>query len=277
MSSMISAQEARRAVWRPLLDLPRRHALILLLARRELAARYRGSALGTAWGVLTPLVMIAIYTFVFAGIFGARFGASGSKWDYAVYLFCGLLPWTAFQEAIQLSSNVIVTRSNLVKRVVFPLETLPASLTLVALANQMFGSVALVIAALLTHHRPSLSLLWLPILVVPQLVATLGAAWLIAALGVFLRDTPQVVSLTLTAWLFLTPIIYPESVVPAEYRRFVNLNPFAALVRSYRRIMLEAVAPDWRGLAYFAAFALLLFAFGYWWFAKTRKNFADVV
>src|SRR4051812_38236182 len=131
MSSMISAQEARRAVWRPLLELPRRRALILLLARRELAARYRGSALGTAWGLLTPVVMLAIYTFIFSGIFGAQFGASGSKWDYAVYLFCGLLPWTAFQEGIMLSSNVIVTRANLVKRVVFALETLPISLTLV--------------------------------------------------------------------------------------------------------------------------------------------------
>lgn len=274
---MISAQQDRRAVWRPLLELPARYALILMLARRELAARYRGSALGTAWVILTPVVMIAIYTFIFAGIFGARFGASGSKWDYAVYLFCGLLPWTAFQEAVQLSSNVIVTRSNLVKRVVFPLETLPVSQTAVALANQIFGTVALLVAAVLTHHRPSLSLLWLPVLLVPQLIATLGGAWLIAALGVFLRDTPQIVGLTLTAWMFLTPIMYPEAVVPAEYRPFINVNPFTPLVRNYRRIMLESSSPDWRGLAFFTAFALILFASGYWWFAKTRKNFADVI
>lgn len=274
---MISAQDARRAVWRPLLELPRRGDLILLLARRELAARYRGSALGTLWGVVTPVVMIAIYTFIFAGIFGARFGAGGSKWDYAVYLFCGLLPWTAFQEAIQLSSNIIVARSNLVKRVVFPLETLPAAQTLVALANQMFGTAALLIAALLTHHRLSASLLWLPVLLLPQLIATLGGAWLLAALGVFLRDTPQITGLILTAWMFLTPIMYPETVVPADYRTAINVNPFTALVRNYRRIVLESTSPDWRGLAYFSAFALLLFAAGYWWFAKTRKNFADVL
>ncbi|MGH9901878.1 MAG: ABC transporter permease [Pyrinomonadaceae bacterium] len=274
---MISAQEARRAVWRPLWELPRRAELILTLARRELAARYRGSVFGLVWALLTPVVMIAIYTFIFAGIFGARFGAGGSAWDYAVYLFCGLLPWTAFQEAIQLSSNVIVARANLVKRVVFPLETLPAAQTLVALAGQAFGTAALLVAVVIIRGELHPTLLWLPALVAPQLIATLGGAWFIASLGVFLRDTTQAVGLVLTAWLFLTPIIYPESVVPEAYRPFIDANPFTTLVRSYRRVMLEGAPPDWGGLAYFTAFALALFVFGYWWFAKTRKNFADVI
>src|SRR4051794_18646345 len=103
MARMISAQTARRAVWRPLWELPRRFDLIFSLARRELSARYKGSVLGLVWAILTPIVMIAIFTFIFAGIFGARFGAGGSAWDYALYLFCGLLPWTAFQESVQIS------------------------------------------------------------------------------------------------------------------------------------------------------------------------------
>jgi lipopolysaccharide transport system permease protein len=258
-------------------ELPRRFDLIASLTRRELAARYKGSVLGIVWAILTPVVMIAIFTFIFAGIFHARFGESGSAWDYALYLFCGLLPWTAFQESLQLSSGTIVSHANLVKRVVFPLETLPVAQTLAALATQMFGTLALLVAALLIRGQLQATLLWLPALVVPQLLATLGAAWLLASLGVFLRDIVQGITLLLMAWMYLTPIIYPESLVPAPYSPFIKANPFTALVASYRRIMLEGSMPDWTGMAYFTVFALILFIFGYWWFARTRKNFADVI
>ena len=274
---MISAQTARRAVWRPLWQLPRRLDLILSLTKRELAARYRGSILGFVWAVLTPVVMIAIFTIIFAGIFKAKFGASSSQWDYALYLFCGLLPWNAFQESLQLSSTTIVGHANLVKRVVFPLETLPISLSLAAVANQLFGTVALILAAVLLRGELHATIVFLPVLVIPQLFATFGAAWLIASLGVFVRDIVQGITLLLMAWMYLTPIIYPESLVPEPYRSIVNLNPFTPLVRNYRRIILEGSLPDWRGLAYFTAFAAVSFVLGYWWFARTRKNFADVI
>jgi len=274
---MISAQTARRAVWRPLFELPSRFDLIVSLARRELIARYKGSVLGVFWAVLTPVVMIAIFTFIFAGIFGARFGTSTSPWDYAIYLFCGLLPWNMFQETLILASTTIITHANLVKRVVFPLETLPIAQALAAVGNQLFGTIALLVAILLIRHEFHPTIIWLPLLLIPQLVATLGAAWLIASLGVFLRDIAQGISLVLMAWMYLTPIIYPESIVPERYRLFININPFAPLVRSYRRILIEGAAPDWAGLAYFGAFSVVSFLFGYWWFARTRKNFADVV
>jgi lipopolysaccharide transport system permease protein len=277
MLGMISAQTARRAVWRPLWQLPRRFELILSLTKRELAARYRGSVLGIVWAVLTPVVMIAIFTIIFSGIFNARFGAGSSQWDYALYLFCGLLPWNAFQESLQLAASTIVGHSNLVKRVVFPLETLPVSLSLAAVANQMFGTVALILAALLLRGELHATIVFLPLLVIPQLFATFGAAWLIASLGVFVRDIVQGITLFLMAWMYLTPIIYPESLVPARYRGIVNLNPFTALVRNYRRIILEGSLPDWRGLAYFSVFAAVSFLLGYWWFARTRRNFADVI
>ena len=274
---MISAQTARRDIWRPLWELPGRSELVLSLARRDLAARYRGSVLGVLWAIVTPVVMIAIFTFIFAGIFQARFGASSSPWDYAIYLFCGLLPWTMFQETLQQAAGSIVSRANLVKRVVFPLETLPFAQALAALGNQMFGTIALLIAMLAIRHELHLTTLWLPILIVPQMLLTLGAAWLIASLGVFLRDITQVMSLVLMAWMYLTPIIYPESIVPERYRFYVNLNPFTALVRSYRLILVEGSAPDWAGLAYFTGMAVVAFVLGYWWFAKTRRNFADVI
>jgi lipopolysaccharide transport system permease protein len=277
MPVMISAQTARRAVWRPLWQLPGRFDLILSLAKRELAARYRGSVLGFFWAVLTPVVMIAIFTIIFAGIFKARFGAGSSQWDYALYLFCGLLPWNAFQESLQLSSTTIIAHSNLVKRVVFPLETLPVSLSLAAVANQLFGTVALVVAAVLFRGELHATIAFLPLLLIPQLFATFGAAWLVASLGVFVRDIVQGITLLLMAWMYLTPIIYPESLVPERYLGIVNLNPFTPLVRNYRRILLDGTLPDWGGLAYFMAFAIVSFLLGYWWFARTRKNFADVI
>jgi lipopolysaccharide transport system permease protein len=274
---MISSQKARRAVWRPLWELPRRIDLIVSLTRRELAARYKGSALGIVWAVLTPIVMIAIFTIIFAGIFKAKFGASTSQWDYALYLFCGLLPWTAFQESLSLSTTSIVTRANLVKRVVFPLETLPVAQTLTAIVNQLFGSIALLLGIMLVRHQLHVSIAYLPILLMVQFIATVGGAWLLASLGVFIRDMAQGISLFLMAWMYLTPIIYPETIVPDTYRSIINLNPFTSLMRSYRNIFLEGTAPDWRGLGYFAIFAVLSFILGYWWFARTRKNFADVV
>ncbi|PYS50884.1 MAG: ABC transporter permease [Acidobacteria bacterium] len=274
---MISAQTARRAVWRPLLELPSRFDLVSSLARREVAARYKGSVLGILWAVLTPVVTIATFTLIFAGIFGARFGVSGSGWEFALYLFCGVLPWTAFQEAVQLSSQKIVSQANLVKRVVFPLEILPVAQSLASLANQLFGTIALLIAALIIQRTVHPTILWLPVLVVPQLLLTFGASWLVASLGVFLRDIVQGIALVLMVWMYLTPIIYPESMVPENFRPYINANPFTSLVRSYRNIMLEGAQPDWGGLAYFTGFALIIFVFGYWWFARTSKNFADVI
>jgi lipopolysaccharide transport system permease protein len=274
---MISAQTARRAVWQPLWELPRRFDLIWPLARRMTVARYRGSALGLVWAVLTPAVMIAVFTFLFAGVFGARFTEGGTPWDYALYLFCGLLPWTAFSDTLQQAAGVVVAHANLVKRVVFPLEALPVAQALAALAAQLFGTLALLLATLVIRRELHATVLWLPLLLAPQLLLTLGGAWLVASLGVFIRDTAQVLGLVLMAWLYLTPIIYPEHVVPARFRHALELNPFTPLVRSYRRILLEGVPPDWTGLAYTTALAIAAFLFGYWWFARTRKNFADVI
>src|ERR671932_1023730 len=163
MARMLSAQTARRAVWRPLFELPRRFELIESLVRRELAARYRGSVLGLLWALLTPAVMIAIYTFIFAGVFGARFGARGTAWDYALYLFCGLLPWTAFTEATQAAANVIVAHANLVKRVVFPLEALPVAQALAAFVTQLCGTLVLLVATVVIRRELHASVAWWPV------------------------------------------------------------------------------------------------------------------
>jgi lipopolysaccharide transport system permease protein len=272
-----SQQTGRRRIWQPLWQLPGRWELILSLTKREMLARYRGSVLGLLWAFLTPLTMIAIFTLIFAGIFSARFGSNDSHWNYALYLFCGLLPWMAFQDTVQQAVNTIVAHANLVKRVVFPLETLPVAQALAAIGSQLFGTIALVIAAVVIQREVHPTLLLFPLLLIPQFLFTLGAAWLIASLGVFLRDIAQGITLLLMVWMYLTPIIYPESIVPARFQMLINLNPFTSLVRNYRRLFLEGLGPDWTGLAYFSIIAMIVFVFGYWWFARTRKNFADVI
>jgi lipopolysaccharide transport system permease protein len=182
-----------------------------------------------------------------------------------------------FQETVQESAKTIIAHANLVKRVVFPLETLPVAQAFSALGHQLFGTLALLIASIAIRHELHATLLWLPVLLIPQMLFTLGAAWLIASLGVFLRDIAQGITLLLMAWMYVTPIIYPESLVPERFKPLVNLNPFTPLVRSYRRILLDGSGPDCIGLAYFTACALVVFIFGYWWFARTRKNFADLI
>lgn len=247
------------------------------MVRRDLTNRYKGSVMGLAWTIITPSVMIVIYTVIFSGIFNARFGAEGGHLRFAVYLFCGMLPWIAFSDGIQRSTTALTDNVNLVRRVVFPLEALPVNLASSALAQQLLGTIVLLAAVLIMQRTLHATVLLLPVLLVPQLLATLGISWLMASLGVFIRDMAQVNQLLLQTLMYLTPILYPENLIPPNYRWLVDLNPLAPLIRSYRYILLEGKMPDWRGLSLTLIFALVCFGSGYWWFERTKKAFADIL
>jgi lipopolysaccharide transport system permease protein len=269
---------AKIPLWRPAAALVSEHrGLVRSMARRDFTSRYKGSVIGPAWAIITPAVMIIIYTAIFSGIFGARFGAQGGHLRFAVYLFCGLLPWTAFSDGVQRSTTSLTDNVNLVKRVVFPTEALPVNLALSGIAQQLIGTIVLLAGALILEHMIHPTALLLPLLLAPQFLVTAGLGWLMASLGVFIRDMPQINQLALTTWMFLTPIYYPENLIPQKYQWVVNLNPMAPLIRNYRRLLLEGRAPDWRGLAVTMAFALVCFIFGYWWFQRTKKAFADIL
>ena len=269
---------AKIPLWRPAAALLGEHrGLVRSMVRRDLSSRYKGSIIGPAWAIITPAVMIIIFTAIFSGIFGARFGAQSGHLSFAVYLFCGLLPWIAFSEGVQRSTTSLTDNVNLVKRVVFPTEALPVNLALSGVAQQLIGTVVLLAGALLLEHTIRPTALLLPLLLVPQFLVTVGLGWLMASLGVFIRDMPQINQLSLTTWMYLTPIFYPENIIPSKYQWLVNLNPMAPLIRSYRRILLEGRAPDWRGLGVTTAFALICFVFGDWWFQRTKKAFADIL
>lgn len=233
--------------------------------------------MGPAWAIITPAVQIVIFTVIFSGIFSAKFGDQGGHLRFAVYLFCGMLPWIAFSDGVLRSTTALTDNINLVRRVVFPLEALPVNLAFSALMQQLLGTIVLLVAAVLMQRTLHATALWLPMLLIPQLLATIGLGWLMASLGVFIRDMAQVNQLALQACMYLTPILYPESLVPSNYRWLVDLNPMAPLVRSYRRTLLEGQMPDWRGLGFTLAFGIVCFIFGYWWFERTKKAFADVM
>jgi lipopolysaccharide transport system permease protein len=233
--------------------------------------------MGAAWAIIHPAVMIVIFTIIFAGIFQARFGESGSQLSFALHLFCGMLPWTAFSEGVQRATTSITENVNLVKRVIFPVEALPVNIALAAIVQQLLGTVVLLIAALIIERSLKPTVLLMPLLLIPQLLVTLGLGWMMASLGVFLRDVPQISQLVLNAWMYLTPIFYPEYLIPAQYQWLVRLNPMAPLIRSYRRVLLEGRMPDWQGLGITSLFGLVTFLFGYWWFIRTKKAFPDVL
>ena len=251
--------------------------LVKSLVRRDLSNRYKGSMMGLLWAILTPAVQLVIFTLIFAGILKARFPHQRSELGFAVYLFCGMLPWLAFSEAVQRATTSLTENVNLVKRVVFPIEALPVDLVFSALVQQLIGTGILLIAALLLEHALNLTTLLLPLLLLPQILLTLGLSWLVASLGAFLRDTSQFTQLFLMVWLYLTPIYYPEEMIPPRFHWISQLNPMAPLIRSYRRILLEGQWPDWQGLAFTLMFALVCFVLGYWWFERTKKAFADIL
>lgn len=269
---------AKTPFWQPAIALIKEHhGLIRSMVQREVTSRYKGSMFGAWWAFINPIVMIAVFTIIFSGIFGARFGEQKGHLSFAVYLFCGLLPWIAFSEGVQRATNAMNENVNLVKRVVFPVEALPVNFALAGIIQQLFGTIVLIVVFLILEQTFHVTTLLLPLLLIPQLLITIGLGWLMASLGVFIRDMPQINQLGLMTAMYLTPIFYPEAIIPPTYQWLIKYNPMAPLIRSYRNVILEGQMPDWKGLGFTLGFGVFCFVFGYWWFERTKKAFADVL
>lgn len=246
------------------------------MTRRTLAARYRGSLLGVAWVVLTPFLMMLLYTVVFSGFLRVRLSENPSSTAFALYLLAGLLPWNAFAEVAGRAPQALIEQRTLVTKVAFPLAIIPLSLVSTALVNHAIA-MGLFLAGVLVLQGWAPSLLLLPLLVAPLALLATGVALLLASLGVFLRDIGQAIGLALTVWLFLTPILYLPSAVPDRFRFLVRLNPFTPLVASYRRAILDGRPPAPADLVAVYLWAIGIAALGWWWFDRTKASFADVL
>jgi len=217
------------------------------------------------------------YFFVFGIVLQARFGSDPSRSGFVLYFLAGMLPWLAVSEAAGRAPSVILEHRNFVKKLVFPVEILPVAQTLAALVTQGFALLIFVLLLLAARGSVPATAFWLPVLIVPQVLLTVGLAWLLAATGAFVRDLGQMIGFLLTLWFFLTPICYPEASLPQWALPVLGKNPMFALVRGYRAIFLESHPPEFAALWKLWALGIALFLAGHAWFHKLRRAFADVV
>ncbi len=266
-----------RSLTYPVLTIWRNRSLIRTMVRRDILGRYRGSFGGVFWTVLNPLLLMLTYFFVFGVVLQTRFGADSSRAGFALYFLAGMLPWLAFSEAAGRAPGVMLEHRNFVKKLVFAVETLPVNLVAAGLVTEILGLVLFTAGFWAARGYVPASLVWLPALIVPQVLFTAGLCWFLAALGVFVRDLGQVIGFLLTLWFFLTPICYPEASLPAWALPVLSKNPLYVLVGGYRAVFLEAHAPALGALWKLWLLSAVVFVAGHAWFYKLRKSFPDVI
>lgn len=258
----------------------RNRRLVFELARRDVVGRYRGSIMGLAWSFLNPLLMLAAYTFVFGAIFQARWPGRSlghSKIEFALILFAGLIVHSIMADCLNRAPALITSNANYVKKVVFPLEVLPMVALLSALFHAAVSTAVLVLAILLVTGSVPVTVVAFPLVLLPFAAGVAGFAWLLASLGVFLRDVGQTVGVAVMLLMFLAPIFFPLSSVPPEFKPIVQLNPLTWFVGASRDVLLWGVWPDPVGWLVAAIAGSAIALVGLWWFQKTRKGFADVL
>ncbi|WP_035577940.1 ABC transporter permease [Halomonas sp. TG39a] len=253
--------------------------LIITMTKRDVAGRYRGSVLGLFWSFLNPVFMLLVYTFVFSVVFNARWGVGEDETStqFAVVLFAGLVVHSFFAEVLSKAPGLVLGSSNYVKKVVFPLEILPAIALGSAIFHTAISLLVLQFAYIAFTGIPPWTIILSPLVFFPLAVLSLGVAWMLAALGVFLRDIGQFIGVIITVLLFLSPIFFPIDRLPEEYQILILLNPLTFIIEQAREVLIWGRLPDWLGLGVYTFFSTVFAWLGYAWFQKTRKGFADVL
>ncbi|MGH8659658.1 MAG: ABC transporter permease [Gammaproteobacteria bacterium] len=252
--------------------------LVYRLAKREVASRYRGSLLGFAWSFVTPVLMLAVYTFVFSVVFRVRWEVGvGSRAEFALVLFVGLIVFQLFSECVGRAPGLMLENISYIKKVVFPLEALAWVSMGSALFNALVSSIVLIFAHLILVGLPPITALWLPTVLLPLVPLTMGGIWFLSSVGVFLRDIRQVVGVVLPILMFMSPIFYPVSALPEQMRTLMYLNPLTYIIEQARNVVLFGLMPDFLGLALYLVLALGVAWLGLAWFLLTKRGFADVV
>ena len=257
----------------------RNRRLIAQMTRREVVGRYKGSALGLAWSFFNPVFMLAVYTFVFSVVFKARWsaGEDESKTQFAVVLFVGMIVHGLFAEVLNRAPTLILSNTNYVKKVVFPIEILPVVSMGAALFHSLISLGVLLTAFVLFNGYLHWTAIFVPVVLLPFVIFTLGLAWLLASLGVFLRDVGQTVAIFTTIMMFLSPVVYPVTAVPERMRPWLMANPLTFIIEQARDVLIWGYQPKWLALGAYTLAAVAVAWVGYAWFQKTRKGFADVL
>lgn len=256
----------------------RNRSLVYQMTKREVIGRYRGSILGIAWSFFNPLIMLAVYTIVFSTVFQARWNVgTESKTEFALVLFVGMIVHSILAEIMNQSPTIMLRNVNYVKKVVFPLEILPW----VILGSTLFHAcVSLLVWSLFyiaVNHTLQWTFLFLPLVLIPLVLFTLGVSWALASLGVYIRDIGQMMGVLTTLLLFMSPVFYPASILPEPYQTMIYLNPLTFVIEQARDVLMWGKLPDWSGLVVAHILGMLVAWTGFYWFQKTRKGFADVL
>jgi lipopolysaccharide transport system permease protein len=267
----ISPTEMAASFWR-------NRSLIKALVTREVMGRYRGSVFGILWSFFNPVFMLLVYTFVFSVVFKSRWNTgSDSRTEFALVLFAGLLVFNLFAECVSRAPGLILANVNYVKKVVFPLEILPWVAIGSALFHTLVSLLVWMLAYVILFGIPQPTALLLPLIVVPLVLFIMGLSWALASLGVFIRDVSQFIGIIVMALMFLSPIFYPVTALPEEYRPLLMLNPLTPGVEMMREVLYWGRPPDLALLSLYTLATGLIAWLGFAWFQKTRKGFADVL
>lgn len=253
--------------------------LIMQMIQREVVGRYKGSVMGLGWSFFNPILMLTVYTFVFSVVFKARWGLdpNESKTQFAVVLFVGMIVHGLFAEVLNRAPSLILSNVNYVKRVVFPLEILPVITMGAALFHTLISLLVLLSAFVIFNGYLHWTVIFIPLVLLPFIILTLGIAWMLASLGVFVRDIGQTVGIVVTVMMFLSPVFYPVTALPEEFRPLLMANPLTFIIEQSREVMIWGHLPDFAGVALYTIESSVFAWLGFAWFQKTRKGFADVL
>ena len=247
--------------------------LLYFLAWREVKVRYKQAALGAAWAIIQPLFTMIIFTL----FFGRLAGVPSDGIPYPLFSFCALVPWTYFAGTLSLAGNSLVSNANLVTKVYFPRVLLPAATVISGMLDFVIGSVFLFFMMIYYHVKPGWNLLLVPVFVISMMLLALGISMLLAAINVRYRDVKYALPFIIQIWLFVTPIIYPVTFLPAKYQKILALNPMAGIVEGLRACLFSAHPMPWKVVEISWAVTLLLLVVGALYFRKTERTFADIV
>ena len=254
--------------------------LIKQLLVREISARYRGSILGVVWSLVTPILMLCIFTFVFKYIFNARWSVQaddGSDLNFAMVLFLGLLVHGMISDILTRSPGMILTNVNFVKKVIFPLETLTWVVLLSTLFNFVIGFCLLLGFVYIELHHIPLTTLLMPVILAPYVFMLLGISWILAAFGVYVRDIQQLSGTLATFLLFLSPVFYSITILPESLQRLILFNPISVVVEASRSVVIYGQHPDYTTLIIYSVISITIACLGFTLFQRMRRGFADVV
>ncbi|WP_363320300.1 ABC transporter permease [Ferrovum sp.] len=256
----------------------RHRSLVGLMIQREIVGRYRGSYLGILWSFFHPLLMLLIYTFVFSVVFKARWaGGSDSKSEFALVLFAGLMVFNLFAECVNRAPGLVIANVNYVKKVVFPLEVLPWVVLGSALIHAAISLVVWLGVYSVFFGWPPVTVFLAPIVLIPLVFFVMGVSWFFSALGVYLRDISQMIGILTTVLMFLSPIFYPASSLPENFRVLIYFNPLTPEIETMRDVLYWGRFSHPVAWASFFFVSVIVAWLGFAWFQKTRKGFADVL